>query len=77
VTFEYRPIHQADLLLSKLEFDALIERVRTNLYREDAHWLAEWEYFDQTQVMSDSERADARLLSYQNWYKRLRESLVA
>jgi hypothetical protein len=77
MAFEYRPIHTADLMLSKLEFDALIERVKAKLYREDAHWLAEWEYYDKTHVMmNESERADARVLSYNNWYKKLRESMI-
>lgn len=73
----YRPIHNVDLLLSQDQFSALIEEIRPFLYREDAHWLAEWEYYDSTHVMNDSERADARVQSYQNWYKKIRESLVA
>lgn len=72
----YRPIHKADLLLSQAEFSKLIEEIRPFLYREDVHWLAEWEYYDQTHVMSESERADARLQSYSNWYTRLRESMA-
>lgn len=73
----YRPIHNADLLLAQDEFSALIASIRDNLYREDAHWLAEWEYYDATHVMNDSERASARLQSYQTWYKKISDSLVA
>jgi hypothetical protein len=73
----FRPIHQADLLLPKVEFDALIASFRDRLYVEDSHWLNEWEYYDQTHEMDDSARAEARRHSYSAWYKKLRESLVA
>lgn len=72
----YRPIHKADLLLSQADFSTLSEEIKPFLYREDAHWLAEWEHYDATHVMNDSERADARVQSYQNWYKKLAESMM-
>jgi hypothetical protein len=72
----YRPIQPTELLLPQDQFSALIDEIRPFLYREDAHWLASWEYYDQTHEMDDPARAEARRRSYQDWYKRLLESMV-
>ena len=73
----YRPIHPSEILLSQDEFAALIEKIRPNLYREDARWLTEWEYYDHTHPMDDSQRKEARRKSYKDWYQKLTDSMVA
>lgn len=72
----YRPIHNADLLLSQDEFSALMASVRDSLYREDARWLDFWLNYDATHPMTDKERRRARREHYLGFYKKMCEELL-